>query len=53
MVKKESKITRHFKVSVVKSVMRMVGFIALLSSTPIAVAMLIIAELVSILEELV
>jgi ABC-type long-subunit fatty acid transport system fused permease/ATPase subunit len=53
MVKKESKITRHFKVSVIKSVMRMVGFIALLSSLPIAVAMLIIAELVSIVEELV
>jgi ABC-type long-subunit fatty acid transport system fused permease/ATPase subunit len=53
MVKKESKITRHFKVSVVKSVMRMIGFIALLSSLSIAVAMLIIAELVSIVEELV
>ena len=53
MVKKESKITRHFKVSVIKSVMRMVGFIALLSSIPIAVAMLITAELVSIVEELV
>ena len=53
MVKKESKITRHFKVSVVKSVMRIVGFIALLSSIPIAVVALITAELVSIDEELV
>ena len=53
MVEKESKITRHFKVSVIKSVMRMVGFIALLSSIPIAVAALITAELVSIVEELV
>ena len=53
MVEKESKITRHFKVSVLKSVMRIVGFIALLSSLPIAVVTLIIAELVSIVEELV
>jgi|TARA_B110000879_G_scaffold136909_1_gene178766 hypothetical protein len=53
MVEKESKITRHFKVSVIKSVMRMVGFIALLSSIPIAVVALITAELVSIVEELV
>ena len=53
MVKKESKITRHFKVSVVKSVMRIVGFIALLSSISIAVVALITAELVSIVEELV
>ena len=53
MVKKESKITRHFKVSVIKSLMRMIGFIALLSSIPIAVVALITAELVSIVEELV
>tara|TARA_B110000977_G_scaffold123076_1_gene157977 strand:- start:341 stop:502 length:162 start_codon:yes stop_codon:yes gene_type:complete len=53
MVEKESKITRHFKVSVIKSVMRMVGFMALLSSIPIAVVALITAELVSIVEELV
>ena len=53
MVKKESKITRHFKVSVVKSVMRMIGFIALLSSLPIAFVALITAELVSIVEELI
>ena len=53
MVEKESKITRHFKVSVIKSVMRMVGFMALLSSIPIAVVALMTAELVSIVEELV
>ena len=53
MVKKESKITRHFKVSVIKSVMRMVGFIALLSSIPLGITVLIIAEIVSIFEELV
>ena len=39
--------------SVIKSVMRMVGFMARLSSIPIAVVALITAELVSIVEELV
>ena len=53
MVEKETKITRHFKVSVLKSIIRMVGFIALMSSLPIAVITLILAEIVSIFEELV
>ena len=53
MVEKESKVTRHFKVSVLKSIIRMIGFMALMSSLPIAVITLILAEVVSIFEELV
>jgi len=53
MSKIKSKLTPHFKVSVFKSAIRVGGFIVLLSSIPLGVAVLIIAEIVSIGEELV
>ena len=53
MVKKETKITMHFKVSAIKSVIRVVGFMALLSSLWIGVMILVTAEVVSVIEELV
>jgi hypothetical protein len=49
----KSKLTPHFKVSLAKSVIRVMGFSILLSSLPIGIAVLIIAEIVSIGEELV
>jgi len=53
MSKFESKLTPHFKVSLFKSVLRVGGFILLMSSISIGVTILIIAEVVSIVEELV
>ena len=47
------KLTPHFFVSVAKSIVRIVGFSLLLSSIPIAAVVLVIAELISIVEELV
>ncbi len=47
------KFTPHFAASVVKSVLRVGGFILLMSSISIGVTILIIAEVVSIIEELV
>ena len=46
------KLTPHFFVSVAKSIIRIIGFSLLLSSTYAAVV-LTIAELISIIEELV
>jgi len=48
-----NKFTPHFKVSVLKSAIRVGGFTLLLSSIPLGVVVLIIAEIVSIGEELV
>jgi hypothetical protein len=53
MKKLKSKLTPHFKVSLAKSVIRVMGFSILLSSLSLGVAVLIIAEIVSIGEELV
>ena len=53
MSKFKSKLTPHFKVSLLKSVIRVMGFSILMSSIPLGVAVLIIAEIVSIGEELV
>ena len=53
MRKLKSKLTPHFKVSLAKSVIRVMGFSILLSSLSLGVAVLIIAEIVSIGEELV
>ena len=47
------KFTPHFAASVVKSMLRVGGFILLMSSISIGVTILIIAEVVSIVEELV
>ncbi len=47
------KLTPHFFVSVTKSIVRIVGFSLLLSSIPMAAVALVIAELISIVEELV
>ena len=47
------KLTPHFFVSVAKSIVRIVGFSLLLSSIYMAVVVLVIAELISIVEELV
>jgi hypothetical protein len=53
MSKLKDKLTPHFKVSVFKSMIRVMGFSILMSSIPLGVAILIIAEIVSIGEELV
>ncbi len=53
MNKLKDKFTPHFKVSVFKSMIRVMGFSILMSSIPLGVAVLIIAEIVSIGEELV
>ncbi len=53
MNKLKSKLTPHVKVSLFKSIIRVMGFSILLSSLPLGVAVLIIAEIVSIGEELV
>ena len=47
------KLTPHFAVSVLKSIIRIAGFKMLMSSIAIGVTILIIAELISIIEELV
>jgi len=47
------KLTPHFFVSIAKSIVRIVGFSLLLSSIHMAVVVLVIAELISIVEELV
>ena len=47
------KLTPHFYVSVLKSFIRMFGFTMLMSSIPFGVTILIIAEVISIIEELV
>jgi hypothetical protein len=44
---------KHQVVSFVKSGIRIAGYVALLFSMPIAVALLVISEIVGILEELV
>jgi hypothetical protein len=49
----KNKFTPHFKVSLAKSVIRVMGFSILMSSLPLGVAILIIAEIISIGEELV
>ena len=49
----KSKLTPHFKVSLAKSVIRVMGFSILMSSIALGVAVLIIAEIVSLGEELV
>ena len=49
----KNKLTPHFKVSVLKSAIRVGGFFLLITSIPIGVFVLIIAEVVSIGEELV
>jgi len=46
-------MTPHFAVSLVKSILRIGGFSILLSSLQIGIATLIIAEVISIIEELV
>jgi|TARA_R100000353_G_scaffold80608_1_gene60725 hypothetical protein len=43
----------HFNVSIIKSIIRLVGYGLLLSNTFIAVIILIISELLGVLEELV
>ena len=43
----------HFNVSIIKSIIRLVGYGLLLSNTFIAVITLIISELLGVLEELV
>jgi len=48
MSKFKSKLTPHFKVSLFKSILRVMGFSILLSSLPLGVVVLIIAEIVSI-----
>ena len=53
MNKLKSKLTPHFKVSLLKSVVRVMGFSILLSSPSLGVGVLIIAEIISIGEELV
>ena len=53
MSKFKSKLTPHFKVSLAKSVIRIMGLSILMSSLPIGIAVLIIAEIISIGEELV
>ena len=47
------KLTPHFAVSLVKSILRIGGFTILLSSLQIGIGTLIIAEVISIIEELV
>ena len=47
------KLTPHFYVSVLKSAIRMFGFTMLMSSIPFGVTVLIIAEVISVIEELV
>ena len=47
------KLTPHFFVSVLKSAIRIFGFTMLMSSIPFGVTILIIAEVISIIEELV
>jgi len=53
MSKLKSKLTPHFKASLFKSIVRVMGFSILMSSIPLGVAILIIAEIISIGEELV
>ncbi len=53
MNKLKSKLTPHFKVSLFKSIIRVMGFSILLSSLSLGITVLIIAEIVSIGEELV
>ena len=53
MKKLKSKLTPHFKVSLFKSVLRVMGFSILLSSLSLGITVLIIAEIVSVGEELV
>ena len=53
MSKFKDKLTPHFKVSVLKSAIRVGGFFLLITSIPLGVLTLIIAEIVSIGEELV
>ena len=53
MNKLKNKFTPHFKVSLFKSILRVMGFSILLSSLSLGVTVLIIAEIVSIGEELV
>ena len=43
----------HFNVSIIKSIIRLVGYGLLLTNTFIAVIILIISELLGVLEELV
>ena len=47
------KLTPHFFVSVLKSAVRIFGFTILLSSIAFGITILIIAEVISIFEELV
>ena len=47
------KLTPHFFVSVLKSAIRIFGFTMLMSSIPFGITILIIAEVISIFEELV
>lgn len=42
----------HFKISLIKSLIRIVGFTTLLNSIIMGVSILIIAELIGIIEEL-
>jgi len=49
----KNKLTPHFYISVLKSIIRIGGFSALVSSIPLGITILIIAEVVSIFEELV
>ena len=53
MKKIKSKLTPHFKVSLLKSILRVMGLSILMASLPIGIAVLIIAEIISIGEELV
>ena len=53
MKKIKSKLTPHFKVSLLKSILRVMGLSILMVSLPIGIAVLIIAEIISIGEELV
>jgi len=53
MNKFKNKFTPHFKVSLLKSMLRVMGLSILLSSLSIGAVVLIIAEIVSVGEELV
>lgn len=50
---KESKSSKHFRISIVKSILRMVAAISLISGwLPVAGILFIVAEILGILEEL-
>lgn len=44
-------IKRHYLVSMVKSIMRITGYVLLLKNTPLAAKVLIVSEILGIVEE--